>query len=97
MKDKIRNTIYGAIVADALGVPVEFKDRALLKKKPVTDMIGYGTYNLPILNCWYQYSIKTGRQGGHGMKNTGYRENRTAVLQCTMHNDRYFSAAHQVV
>ena len=47
MKDKIRNTIYGAIVADALGVPVEFKDRALLRKKPVTDMIGYGTYNLP--------------------------------------------------
>ena len=47
MKQKIYNTLYGAIVADALGVPVEFKDRALLKKKPVTDMIGYGTYNLP--------------------------------------------------
>lgn len=25
MKDKISNTLYGAIVADALGVPVEFK------------------------------------------------------------------------
>lgn len=47
MKDKIRNTLYGAIVADALGVPVEFKDRGYLKKNPVTDMIGYGTYNLP--------------------------------------------------
>lgn len=39
MKQKIYNTLYGAIVADALGVPVEFKDRALLKKKPVTDMM----------------------------------------------------------
>lgn len=47
MKDEIRNTLYGAIVADALGVPVEFKDRGYLKKNPVTDMIGYGTYNLP--------------------------------------------------
>ena len=47
MKEKIRNTLYGAIVADALGVPVEFKDRGYLKKNPVTDMIGYGTYNLP--------------------------------------------------
>ena len=47
MKEKIRNTLYGAIVADALGVPVEFKDRGYLKKKPVADMIGYGTYNLP--------------------------------------------------
>lgn len=47
VKDKIRNTLYGAIVADALGVPVEFKDRGYLKKNPVTDMTGYGTYNLP--------------------------------------------------
>lgn len=47
MKDKIYNTLYGAIVADALGVPVEFKDREYLKQNPVTDMTGYGTYNLP--------------------------------------------------
>lgn len=47
MKDKIKNTLYGAIVGDALGVPVEFKDRGYLKKNPVTDMTGYGTYNLP--------------------------------------------------
>ena len=32
MKDKIRNTIYGAIVADALGVPVEFCQRNELDK-----------------------------------------------------------------
>ena len=47
MKQKIYNTLYGAIIADALGVPVEFKDRDYLKKNPVTDMTGYGTYNLP--------------------------------------------------
>ena len=47
MKQKIYNTLYGAIVADALGVPVEFQDRDYLKQNPVTDMIGYRTYNLP--------------------------------------------------
>ena len=47
MKQKIYNTLYGAIIADALGVPVEFKSREELRKNPVTDMKGYGTYNLP--------------------------------------------------
>ena len=47
MKYKIRNTLYGAIVADALGVPVEFANREYLKKNPVTDMTGYGTYEIP--------------------------------------------------
>lgn len=42
-----RAGILGAIVGDALGVPVEFKDRAQIAKDPVTDMIGYGTYNQP--------------------------------------------------
>ena len=30
--NRIYNTLYGAIVADALGVPVEFKDRDYLKE-----------------------------------------------------------------
>lgn len=47
MKEKIYNTIYGAIIGDAQGVPVEFKTRDELKENPVTDMRGYGTYNLP--------------------------------------------------
>ena len=37
MKQKIYNTLYGAIVADALGVPVEFKDRDYLKNNPLTE------------------------------------------------------------
>lgn len=47
MKDKVKNALYGAIVGDALGVPVEFMDREEIKAAPVTDMRGYGTYNLP--------------------------------------------------
>jgi ADP-ribosylglycohydrolase len=44
---KIKSILFGVAVGDALGVPVEFKSRQEIKNKPVTDMIGYGTYNLP--------------------------------------------------
>jgi len=39
--------LLGVSVGDAMGVPVEFKSRDVIKNRPVTDMIGYGTYNLP--------------------------------------------------
>lgn len=42
-----KDILFGVAVGDALGVPVEFKSREEITKKPVTDMIGYGTYNLP--------------------------------------------------
>ena len=47
MKNKLLSGIIGLTVADALGVPVEFKTRSYLRRNPVTDMIGYGTYNQP--------------------------------------------------
>jgi ADP-ribosylglycohydrolase len=42
-----KDILFGVSVGDALGVPVEFKSRASIEKNPVTDMIGFGTYNLP--------------------------------------------------
>lgn len=42
-----KDVLFGVVVGDALGVPVEFKNRVKLKQQPVTDMIGYGTYDLP--------------------------------------------------
>ena len=39
--------VMGAVVGDALGVPVEFKSREALRKSPVVDMMGYGTYDQP--------------------------------------------------
>lgn len=41
------NGILGLTVGDALGVPAEFKSREELKRYPITDMIGNGTYNVP--------------------------------------------------
>jgi ADP-ribosylglycohydrolase len=43
----VRGGILGVCVADALGVPVEFKDKEYLSLNPVTDMTGYGMFNKP--------------------------------------------------
>lgn len=42
---KIKAALLGLAIGDALGVPVEFKSREWLSLNPITDMIGYGTYN----------------------------------------------------
>lgn len=41
------NGIMGVVVGDALGVPVEFKERQELRNDPVETMRGYGSFNLP--------------------------------------------------
>lgn len=46
--EKIKAGIFGTCVADALGVPVEFKNRSYLKTMPLTTMRGHGTYNQPV-------------------------------------------------
>ena len=59
MNDKtIKNSIFGLILGDALGVPVELKSREELDLNPVKDMIGYGTHNQPI-GTWSDDSSMT--------------------------------------
>ncbi len=40
----LKDAIYGLAVGDALGVPVEFKQRDTYK---VSDMLEFGTHNQP--------------------------------------------------
>src|SRR5688572_18507211 len=42
-----KDILFGIAIGDALGVPVEFKSRKTISLNPVTDMKGFGTYNLP--------------------------------------------------
>ena len=44
-KDRIKGSLFGFFVGDALGVPVEFIERDELKKNKVTKMLEYGTHN----------------------------------------------------
>ncbi|MGB9887125.1 MAG: ADP-ribosylglycohydrolase family protein [Moorellales bacterium] len=45
--DRILGGLWGVVVGDALGVPVEFVDRERLRRAPVTGMRGYGTHGQP--------------------------------------------------
>ena len=47
MIEKMKSGIYGFVVGDALGVPVEFLNRTVLQKKKITEMMGYGSHNVP--------------------------------------------------
>lgn len=46
-KERIKGSLIGFIVGDALGVPVEFIRREELKRNSVKDMLEYGTHNQP--------------------------------------------------
>ena len=39
--------IIGFVVGDAMGVPLEFCMRERLMQKPITEMLGYGSHNVP--------------------------------------------------
>ncbi len=46
-KNHLQNILYGLAVGDALGVPVEFKDRSYLKQNPIRTMQGFGAHDVP--------------------------------------------------
>jgi len=46
-KERILGSLWGSLVGDALGVPVEFKDRATVQLDPVKDMREFGTHRQP--------------------------------------------------
>lgn len=46
-RDRLRGCLLGAIVGDALGVPVEFSTREARLADPVTGVRGHGTYDQP--------------------------------------------------
>lgn len=44
---RIHGALWGSLVGDALGVPVEFQSRDQVRKNPVTGLRGFGTHNQP--------------------------------------------------
>jgi ADP-ribosylglycohydrolase len=46
-RDFIKDVLLGVAVGDAIGVPVEFRSRMELLRRPVTGMMGYGSHNQP--------------------------------------------------
>jgi ADP-ribosylglycohydrolase len=46
-REQILGGLWGSLVGDALGVPVEFKERAAVQREHVTEMRGYGSHRQP--------------------------------------------------
>ncbi len=46
-KERILGGLWGSLIGDALGVPVEFIDRATVQLNPVTSMREFGTHHQP--------------------------------------------------
>lgn len=46
-RQRILGGLWGSLVGDALGVPVEFRSRADVRLDPVTDMRGHGSHRQP--------------------------------------------------
>src|ERR1039457_4114128 len=46
-RERILGGLWGSLAGDALGVPVEFKDRATVQADPVKGMREYGTHHQP--------------------------------------------------
>ncbi len=44
---RIAGALWGALAGDALGVPVEFMSREMVRQNPVSDMRGHGSHNQP--------------------------------------------------
>lgn len=47
MIEIVKSAIFGLAVADAVGVPAEFIPREKLEKHPITDMVGFGSHDVP--------------------------------------------------
>ena len=43
----IKDSLYGFVIGDAMGVPIEFEPRNKLFNNPVISMVGYGSYDVP--------------------------------------------------
>jgi ADP-ribosylglycohydrolase len=46
-QDRMTGALWGALAGDALGVPVEFMSREMVRKNPVNGMRGHGTHHQP--------------------------------------------------
>ena len=46
MIEKIESGIIGVCIGDAVGVPVQFMSRSTIAQNPMTDMLGYGPFNM---------------------------------------------------
>ena len=72
--DEMKAVMLGHAVGDALGVPVEFCEREELDDAPVTDMRGFGTYDVPAGSWSDDTSMSLATLDALAKRGVGYHE-----------------------
>lgn len=96
---QILGALWGAVVGDALGVPVEFLDRSELRRKPVTDVRGFGT---PDATSPPHFELLTSgkltNQSEDAISSAGYViDTLTASIWCRLTSTNYTQAVLRTV
>ncbi|NWJ98069.1 MAG: ADP-ribosylglycohydrolase family protein [Chloroflexi bacterium] len=94
-KEKVLGGLWGAIVGDALGVPVEFTKRPKLKENPVTDMREYGSHYQP-RGTWSDDSSLMLCSTESLSKSGGFDAAHMGKLFVAWVNDKYWTAWNEV-
>lgn len=85
--------LLGLAIGDALGVPVEFKKRAYLKKNPVCDMIGFGSHKLEA-GTWSDDSSLSFCLAEAIIE--GYSTEKSATKMLKWYTEKYWTASGEV-
>jgi ADP-ribosylglycohydrolase len=88
-KNTCIDILLGVAIGDALGVPVEFKNRNYLKLNPITDMIGFGTHN-QLAGTWSDDSSLTFCLAEAIIK--GYTIDKSAEKMLKWYTENYWTA-----
>jgi len=96
-QSRILSGLMGVCVGDALGLPAKFRSRAACARSPVTDMTGYGTYDVPP-GTWSDDSALTFCQTEalcQGCTSTPDLLARTADYFCRWYNGEIWVTPHE--
>ena len=92
----VKSSLYGFVLADAMGVPVEFIDRETLAKDPVTSVRGHGTYNMPEGTWSDDTSMTLATMDSLIKKNGNINLNDIADRFCNWYNNAEYTATNEV-
>ena len=93
---KIKDSLFGFAIGDAIGVPIEFESRNKLMNNPVTSMLGYGSYDVPE-GTWSDDTAMTLATMDSIIKTNGcINYNDIADRFCNWLNNAEYTATNQV-
>lgn len=92
---EIKDGLIGFAIGDAMGVPIEFETREFLRNHVVTEMIGYGNYDVPE-GVWSDDTAMTLATMDSMIQSDGINYNDMADRFCNWINDADYTATNVV-